>query len=236
MKGAILAGGLGTRLYPLTYATNKHLLPIYDKPMVFYPIYTLVRAGIKDIIIVVGGPHAGHFLRVLKNGRDLGVNHLEYAFQEKEGGIAEALSLCEDFANKEPLTVILGDNCTDVDISKSVKKFKHGASVFLKKVNDPKRFGVPVFKNNKIVKIEEKPKSPKSNYAVTGVYIYDKQVFDLIKKCKPSNRGELEITDVNNFYIKKNQLCWAEIDGYWLDAGTFQTLFEANQYWAHKKE
>ncbi len=234
MKGVILAGGMGTRLYPLTYATNKHLLPIYDRPMIFYPIKTLVDAGIKEIIVVTGGPYAGHFLRVLKNGEDLGLKHLEYAFQEKEGGIAEALSLCENFAAGGPLTVILGDNCTDVDISKPVKEFKYGASVFLKKVNDPERFGVPVFKNNKIVKIEEKPKSPKSNYAVTGLYIYDKQVFDLIKKCRPSNRGELEITDVNNFYIKKNKLRWAEINGYWSDTGTFKTLFEANKYWAHK--
>lgn len=236
VKGAVLAGGLGTRLYPLTYATNKHLLPVYDRPMIFYPIQTLVKAGIKDIIVVAGGPHAGHFLRVLKNGRHLGINHLEYAYQEKEGGIAEALSLCEDFAENKPLTVILGDNCTDADISDPVKKFKKGAMVFLKKVSDPKRFGVPVFDaKGRIIKIEEKPKKPKSDYAVVGLYIYDNRVFDFIRKCKPSARGELEITDVNNFYIKNGALKWSELRGFWSDAGTFESLFKAGAYWAKKK-
>jgi len=253
MKGAILAGGLGTRLYPLTYATNKHLLPIYDRPMVFYPIQTLVRAGIKDIIVVTGGPYAGHFLRVLKNGEALGVRHLEYAFQDKEGGIAQALALCEDFADRGPLAVILGDNCTDANIKGAIQTFKRGATVFLKEVDDPGRFGVPVFekiknqkskiKNNeqeirpqthKIVKIEEKPKKPKSNFAVTGLYIYDKNVFQHIKQCKPSKRGELEITDVNNFYIKKNQLNWQELEGFWSDAGTFESLYLTNKFWAEK--
>lgn len=251
MKGAILAGGLGTRLYPLTYATNKHLLPIYDKPMVFYPIQTLVNAGIKDIIIVTGGPHAGHFLRVLKTGKHLGIRHLEYAYQEKEGGIAEALSLCEDFADKEPLAVILGDNCTDANIQEAVSKFKNGAMVFLKRVPDPQRFGVPVFKTqnlkpktqnkitpetHQIIKIEEKPKKPKSDYAVTGLYIYDNQVFNLIRKCKPSARGELEITDVNNYYINKGQLYWSGLEGFWSDAGTFDSLFNTATYWAKKKD
>lgn len=235
MKGAILAGGLGTRLYPLTYATNKHLLPVYDKPMVYYPIQTLIKAGIKDIIVVTGGPHAGHFLRVLKNGKHLGINHLEYAYQEREGGIAEALSLCEDFADKKPLCVILGDNCTDADISEPVRKFQKGAIIFLKEVPDPQRFGVPVFKNNKIVKIEEKPQNPKSNFAVTGLYIYDHQVFDFIRQCRPSQRGELEITEVNNFYIQKNQLNWYVLDGFWSDAGTFESLYRTNKYWAEKK-
>lgn len=253
MKGAVLAGGLGTRLYPLTHATNKHLLPVYNQPMVFYPIQTLVKAGIKEIIIVTGGPFAGHFLRVLKNGKHLGVKHLEYAYQEKEGGIAEALSLCEDFADGDSLTVILGDNCTDADISKPVKNFKKGAMVFLKNVSDPKRFGVPVFRNLKpqisklktqskitpqthqIIKIEEKPQKPKSNFAVTGLYIYDNKVFDYIRKCKPSARGELEITEVNNFYIKNGSLKWAELNGYWSDAGTFDSLFKTSLYWANKR-
>ncbi len=239
MKGVILAGGLGTRLYPITHATNKHLLPIYDEPMVFYPIRTLVKAGIKEIMIVVSGPHAGHFIRVLKNGRELGVKHLEYAYQEKpDGGIADALSLAEDFADNQPITVILGDNTTDADISQEVKNFKSGALVFLKKVPDPERFGVPRFDpkdKSKIIEIIEKPKNPPSNYAVTGVYIYDNKVFDYIKQCKPSWRGELEITDVNNFYIKAGELRWAELNGYWWDAGTFETLLYANIYWAKKK-
>jgi len=238
MKGVVLAGGLGTRLYPLTFATNKHLLPIFDKPMVFYPIETLVRAGIKEILVVTGGPHAGHFLRVLKNGKELGVKHLEYAFQEKEGGIAEALSLAEDFADGGNIVAILGDNTTDADISLAVKNFKEGALIFLKKVFNPSRFGVPVFDKKdpkKIIKIEEKPKKPKSHYAVTGLYIYDNQVFDFIRKCKPSKRGELEITDVNNFYIRAGKLRWEELKGWWLDAGTFETLFLANKYWAAKK-
>lgn len=240
MKGVVLAGGLGTRLYPLTYATNKHLLPVYDEPMVFYPIRTLVNAGIKEILVVTSGPHAGHFIRVLKNGKELGVKHLEYAYQEKpDGGIADALSLAEDFADGGPITVILGDNTTDADISKEVKAFQKGALVFLKKVPDPERFGVPRFDpkdKTKIIEIIEKPKTPPSNYAVTGVYIYDNKVFDYIRKCKPSWRGELEITDVNNFYIKEGELRWAELKGYWWDAGTFQTLLYANLYWAKKKD
>ncbi len=237
MKGVVLAGGLGTRLYPLTFATNKHLLPVYNKPMIFYPIETLIKAGVKEILVVTGGPHAGHFLRVLKNGKELGVKHLEYAYQEGEGGIAQALSLAEDFANGGPLTVVLGDNTTDADIGEAVREFKEGAVIFLKKVSDPQRFGVPVFdpKNpERIIKIEEKPKKPKSNYAVTGLYIYDNKVFDFIKKCKPSKRGELEITDVHNFYIKEGSLRWEELKGFWSDAGTFKSLFEASKYWASK--
>jgi len=238
MKGLILAGGLATRLYPLTHATNKHLLPVFDKPMVFYQINTLVRAGIKEILIVVSGPHAGHFISVLKNGKELGIRHLEYAYQENpKGGIADALSLAEDFADNGPITVILGDNTTDADITKPVKNFKKGALIFLKKVPDPSRFGVPRFDPKdptKIVEIIEKPKKPPSNFAVTGLYIYDNQVFKFIRRCKPSWRNELEITEVNNFYIKAGQLHWAELNGYWLDAGTFQTLFAANVYWAKK--
>ncbi|MBN1263506.1 MAG: NTP transferase domain-containing protein [Candidatus Pacebacteria bacterium] len=237
MKGVILAGGLGTRLYPLTFVTNKHLLPVFDKPMIFYPIQTLVQAGIKEILVVTGGPYAGHFLRVLKNGKELGVKHLEYAFQEKEGGIAQALSLAEDFADGGPVAAILGDNTTDADISRTVRDFKEGSMIFLKKVPDPQRFGVPVFDPDdpkKIKKIEEKPQRPQSSYAVTGLYLYDHQVFKFIKRCRPSKRGELEITDVNNFYIKNGLMRWSYLKGYWLDAGTFKTLFLANRFWAKR--
>jgi len=238
MKGVILAGGLGTRMYPLTHATNKHLLPVYNQPMIFYPIATLVNAGITEIMVVSSGPHAGHFLRVLKNGHELGVSHLEYAYQEKpDGGIADALSLAEDFADNGPIVVILGDNTTDADISKSVNGFNDGALVFLKKVPDPERYGVPRFnKENKdnIVEIIEKPKDPPSNYSVTGLYLYDNKVFDFIKNCKPSDRGELEITEVNNHYIKAGKLSWAELEGYWSDAGTFESLYQANSYWQSK--
>lgn len=236
MKGVILAGGLGTRLYPLTYATNKHLLPIYDKPMVFYPIKTLVDAGIKEILIVTGGPHAGHFMRVLKNGKDLGIKHLEFAFQEGEGGISAALSLAEDFADGDSVVVILGDNCTDANIGPDIKGFKRGAKIFLKKVSDPERFGVPVFnKRMQIVDIEEKPKKPKSDFAVTGLYIYDKTVFGKIRSLKPSKRGELEVTDLNNAYLKGKMLLWAELKGFWSDAGTFDSLLAVSNYWASKK-
>jgi glucose-1-phosphate thymidylyltransferase len=237
MKGVILAGGLGTRLYPLTYATNKHLLPVYDKPMVFYPIRTLVQAGITDILIVTGGPFAGHFIGVLKNGKQLGIRHLEYAYQEDEGGIAQALSLAQDFADGEHLAVILGDNTTDADISQSVAGFDGGAMVFLRQVPDPERFGVPVFDEHdpqRIVAIEEKPAQPKSQYAVTGLYLYDDKVFDIIRDIEPSARGELEITDVNNHYIRRGQLHWAELNGFWSDAGTFESLFRTSAYWAQK--
>lgn len=238
MKGVILAGGLGTRLYPLTYVSNKHLLPVYNKPMIFYPIETLVKAGITDVMIVTSGPHVGHFLGVLKNGAELGLKHLEYAYQEKpDGGIADALSLAEDFADGGNIAVILGDNTTDADISQAVGNFKEGAMVFLKKVDDPQRFGVPVFdKENKIVKIEEKPKEPKSDFAVTGLYIYDSMVFDHIKQIDQSGRGELEITDVNNKYVENKKLNWAELDGFWSDAGTFDSLYQTGSYWANKKK
>ncbi len=238
MKGVVLAGGLGTRLYPLTYVTNKHLLPVYDKPMIFYPISTLVNAGIRDVLIVTSGPHVGHFLGVLKNGKELGLRHLEYAYQEKpDGGIADALSLAEDFADHGPVTVILGDNTTDADISADVKNFKEGALIFLKEVPDPRRFGVVEFDRNdnrKIVKVIEKPKNPPSNLAVTGVYIYDSRVFSYIKKVNPSGRGELEITDVNNIYLKEGKLSWTMLNGYWKDAGTFKSLFTAGKFWAEK--
>jgi len=195
MKGIVLAGGKGTRLYPLTYATNKHLLPIYNQPMIFYPIKTLVSAGIKQIMVVVSGEHAGHFIPVLRNGEDLGVQHLEYGYQTNpKGGIADALKVAEDFVGKDNATVILGDNTTDADITKDVQEFKEGALVFLREVPDPERFGVPVFdpgNQQKIIKIEEKPKKPANNYAVTGLYIFDHKVFEYIRKCKPSWRSEL---------------------------------------------
>jgi glucose-1-phosphate thymidylyltransferase len=240
MKGVILAGGLGKRLYPLTHVTNKHLLPVYDKPMIFYPIETLVNAGITEALVVTSGPHVGHFLSVLKNGKELGLTHLEYAYQEKaDGGIADALSLAEDFADNDNVAVILGDNTTDADLSEDVKKFNDGALIFLKEVSDPKRFGVAVFDKEdpqKIIAIEEKPKEPKTNFAVTGLYFYDNNVFKIIKGLKPSQRGELEISDVNNEYIKKGNLRWAKLNGFWSDAGTFRSLYDVGRYWAEKDE
>ena len=238
MKGIVLAGGLGTRLYPLTHATNKHLLPVYDQPMIFYPIQTLVNAGVKDIMIITGGPHAGHFMRVLKNGKELGVEELAFAYQDKDnGGIADALALAEDFSDGEDVVVVLGDNTTDADISEAVKSFKLGAKLFLKKVPDPQRYGVPVFdkRGKKIIKIEEKPKFPKSEYAITGLYIYDNKCFDYIKGLKPSDRGQLEITDLNNRYIKNGTMRWELLHGFWTDAGKPETLYLSNMYWAAKK-
>jgi glucose-1-phosphate thymidylyltransferase len=241
MKGVILAGGLGTRLYPLTHVTNKHLLPVFNKPMVFYPIKTLVDAGIEEILIVTSGPHVGHFLSVLKNGKELGAKNIAYAYQEKpNGGIADALALAEDFADGEDIAVILGDNTTDADIKDAVKNFKKGATVFVKKVSDPNRFGVPAFDpkdSSKIIRIDEKPSNPASDYAVTGVYLYDDKIFDVIKECDPNyaGRGELEITQVNNIYIEKGQLNWEELKGFWSDAGTFQSLFTSSEYWSKKK-
>lgn len=238
MKGVIVAGGLATRLYPLTHATNKHLLPVYDQPMIYYPIQTLLNAGIDEIMIVTGGPHAGDFIRVLQNGKSFGVKHLEYAYQEKpDGGIADAMAMAEDFADGEPVVYILGDNTTDFDIKKDLKAFKDGALIFLKEVADPERYGVPVFSKNgkKIVKIEEKPKEPKSKYAVTGLYVYDNNVFDYIRTLRPSERGQLEVTDLNNIYLKKGKLKWTELKGFWTDAGTPASLFKANLFWAVKK-
>ncbi|MEK7580936.1 MAG: sugar phosphate nucleotidyltransferase [Patescibacteria group bacterium] len=238
MKGVILAGGLGTRLYPLTHATNKHLLPVFDQPMIYYPIQTLTQAGIQDILIVVGGPHAGDFIRVLQNGKEFGIKHLEYAYQNSgDGGIADALKLAESFADKDAIAVILGDNCTDTDISIEVKNFKEGAVIFLKEVDDPARFGIAQLDKNdntKVIGIEEKPQQPKSNLAVTGVYIYDNKVFDYCNQIKPSSRGQLEITDVNNIYIQKGKLRWASLSGFWSDAGTFESLYRSNVFWARK--
>lgn len=235
MKGVILAGGLGTRLAPLTWATNKHLLPVYDKPMVFRPIETLVNAGITEVLVVTGGPHAGHFIRVLKNGENLGLKHLEYAYQEGEGGISDALSKAEDFSDNGSICVILGDNCTDADISKEVKNFKDGAHVFFKEVKNPQRFGVLTFdEKNNPKEIIEKPKKPQTNYAQTGLYIYDSSAFKKIKTLKPSQRGELEITDLNNLYIKENKFRWSILNGFWSDAGTIESLYEVGNYWASK--
>lgn len=238
MKGVILAGGLGTRLYPLTHVTNKHLLPIYNKPMIYYPIQTLVHAGITDILVVTSGPHVGHFLGILKNGTELGATHLEYAYQEKpDGGIADALSLAEHFAEGEGIAVILGDNTTDADISDEVQHFREGALIYLKPVHDPERFGVAEFDkddSSKIIGIEEKPKNPKSNFAVTGLYLYDNKIFDYINEIEPSPRGQLEITDVNNKYVNAGTMRWAELKGFWSDAGTFDSLYRANKFWAEK--
>lgn len=237
MKGVVLAGGLGTRLYPLTKVTNKHLLPVYNKPMIFYPITTLVKAQVKEIMVVTGGSHSGHFLSILKNGKELGIKHLEYAYQEEEGGIAQALSLAREFVDNDNCTVILGDNTTNYDLTEDVKEFKDGAMLFLIEVPDPERFGIPMFdeKNPQLIaKIVEKPKKPPNNLAVTGLYIYDKKVFSYIDRLKPSQRGELEITDINNFYAAEGKLRFKKLTGFWHDAGTFDHLLEANIFWARK--
>jgi len=238
MKGVILAGGLGTRLHPLTKITNKHLLPIYDRPMIYYPIETLVRASISDILIVTGGNHAGDFLKLLGNGKDFGLRHLNYTYQEGDGGIADALSLTEYFAEGQPIVVILGDNIFQSDISKAVRNFRHqgeGAKILLKEVEDPQRFGVAELEGDKIVRIVEKPQIPKSNLIVTGIYMYDNRVFDFIKTLVPSQRGELEITDVNNAYIKSGQMTYEILDGWWTDAGTFESLYRASTLVANER-
>ncbi|MBM3319441.1 MAG: NTP transferase domain-containing protein [Candidatus Eisenbacteria bacterium] len=232
MKGIVLAGGLGTRLYPLTKITNKHLLPVYDKPMIYFPIRTLVRAGITDILIVTGGNHSGDFLTLLGNGKEFGLQHLNYTYQEGEGGIAEALGLAEYFAAGEKICVILGDNIIEKSIARAVEAFRRqpkGARILLKEVPDPERFGVPVIEEERIVRIVEKPKDPPSRYAVTGIYMYDDKVFDIIRGLKPSGRGELEITDVNNAYIETGDLAWDVLEGWWTDAGTFPSLFRASE-------
>jgi glucose-1-phosphate thymidylyltransferase len=232
MKGVILAGGLGTRLYPLTKVTNKHLLPVYDKPMIYYPIQTLINAGIGDILIVTGGNNAGDFLKLLGNGKEFGLKHINYTYQEGEGGIAEALRLAEFFASGEKVCVVLGDNIIEKNIRKAVDNFrrqKKGAKILLKEVPDPQRFGVAEVKGDRITRIEEKPKKPKSRYAVIGIYLFDQEVFKIIKTLKPSARGELEITDVNNRYIEKRLMTWDILEGWWTDAGTFESLIRANQ-------
>lgn len=233
MKGIILAGGTGSRLYPLTKVTNKHLLPIYDKPMIYFPIQTLKKTGLKDILIVSGRHHAGHFLELLGRGEDLGLN-FNYTIQEKEGGIAEALSLAEDFCDKDNLAVILGDNVFEDDFKREVSSFKRGARIFLKEVENPKRFGVAELDGNKVINIEEKPEIPKTNYAVTGFYLYDSRVFDIIKGLKPSDRKELEITDVNNDYIQKGEMDAKFVKGFWSDAGTFESLYKSSTFARNK--
>ncbi|MBN1829399.1 MAG: NTP transferase domain-containing protein [Deltaproteobacteria bacterium] len=227
MKGIVLAGGLGTRMHPLTKVTNKHLLPVYDKPMIYYPIETLVNAGIEEILIVTGGNSAGDFLKLLGNGKAFGLKHLNYTYQEGEGGIAAALALAEYFADKDRIIVVLGDNIIEGNIRKAVQDFikqESGAKIMLKEVSDPNRFGVPAFENGKIVRIDEKPEHPASSYAVIGVYMYDSNVFDVVKTLKPSVRGELEITDVNNHYIKEGIITYEILEGWWTDAGTFDSL------------
>lgn len=231
MKGIILAGGLGSRLFPLTKVTNKHLLPVYRKPMIYYPLETLVKAGIRDILIVTGGNSAGDFLRLLGNGREFGLTHLEYTYQDGEGGIAQALSLAESFSDGDKVVVILGDNILEQPITQFVehfKKQKQGARLLLKKVPDPERFGVAELDGRKIVRIIEKPKKAISPYVVTGVYGYDHEVFSMITTLKPSARGELEITDVNNGYLKRSALEYDLLKGFWTDAGTFDSLLRAN--------
>ena len=231
MKGVILAGGLGTRLLPLTKITNKHLLPVHDKPMIYYPIRTLLNAGIEDILIVTGGNNAGDFLRLLGNGKEFGLKHINYTYQEGEGGIAEALGLAEYFAAGERICVVLGDNIIEKNINRAVESYRKqasGAKILLKEVPDPQRFGVPVIDGDKVVKIEEKPNAPRSLYAVVGMYMYDQYVFEIIKKLKPSERGELEITDVNNAYIERGELTWDVLKGWWTDAGTFESLLRAS--------
>ncbi len=231
MKGVVLAGGTGSRLYPITRVTNKHLLPVYDKPMVYYPIQTLVNAGIQEILLVTGGKNAGDFLRLLGNGRDFGLKHLNYSYQEGEGGIAEALGLAEHFADGELICVILGDNVIENNICHAVDKFKEekqGAKILLKEVPDPGRFGVAEIRGDQVAGIEEKPRAPKSQYAVIGIYLYDATVFEKIHRLKPSGRGELEITDLNNFYIQEGTLTYETLNGWWTDAGTFESLLRAN--------
>lgn len=230
MKGVVLAGGLGSRLFPLTKITNKHLLPVYGQPMIYYPIQALVNAGIDDVMIVTGGNSAGDFLKLLENGEEFGLKRLSYAYQRGEGGIAAALALVEDFADDEPICVVLGDNIIENNIRQAAEDYRRqgkGAKILLKKVHDPNRFGVPELDGANVLRIEEKPANPKSDYAVIGIYFFDNTVFDVIRTLKPSGRGELEITDVNNHYISEGRMTWAELDGWWTDAGTFESLLHA---------
>ncbi len=232
MKGVVLAGGLGTRLSPLTRITNKPLLPVFNEPMIYYPIKTLINAGIEDIMIVTGGNSAGDFLRLLRNGKDFGLKDLNYTYQDGEGGIADALSLVEHFADNGPVCVVLGDNIIEKNIRAAADAYREqggGAKILLKKVPDPQRFGVPELDGSRVVRIDEKPSEPRSDFAVIGVYFYDASVFDIIKTLKPSGRGELEITDVNNHYIERGEMTWDELDGWWTDAGTFDSLLLASR-------
>jgi glucose-1-phosphate thymidylyltransferase len=230
MKGVVLAGGLGSRLYPLTKITNKHLLPVFDQPMIYYPVQCLVNAGITDILIVTGGNYAGHFLQLLRNGADFGLKRLNYAYQEGEGGIADALKLAESFADGEPICVVLGDNIIEGNIKAAVQSFRaqgKGAKILLKEVHDPERFGVATLDGGTVTKIVEKPKQPETNLAVIGIYMYDAEVFDICRTLKPSTRGELEITDVNNEYVRRGTLTADVLKGWWTDAGTFESLYRS---------
>jgi len=230
MKGVVLAGGLGTRLLPLTRITNKHLLPVFDRPLIYYPLQTLLNAGIRDILIVTGGQHAGDFLRLLGNGREFGLQHLNYTYQEGEGGIAAALALAEHFAEGDRICVVLGDNVIEGTIAPAIARFRRqptGARIILKELPDAHRFGVAEVRGGRVLAIVEKPKRPKSNYAVTGIYMYDGQVFDVIRTLKPSARGELEITDVNNWYLGRGELMCEVLDGWWTDAGAIDSLHRA---------
>jgi glucose-1-phosphate thymidylyltransferase len=238
VKGIILAGGLGSRLRPLTKVTNKHLLPIYDRPMIYYPLQTLCDAGVREIMIVTGGNSAGDFLKLLGNGREFGLPHIAYTYQEGEGGIADALKLCEHFAAGESVVVVLGDNILQNSIAPYVERFEAqgaGCRLLLKEVEDPERFGVPEFDGDRITGIEEKPKVPKSGFAVTGIYMYDNRVFDYARDLKPSARGELEITDVNNAYITAGDCYYDVLDGWWTDAGQFESLYRATQLVAEER-
>lgn len=238
MKGIVLAGGTGSRLHPLTKITNKHLLPIYDKPMIYYPIQTLVDAGITDILLVTGGRNSGDFLRLLANGKQFGLTHLNYTYQEGEGGIADALALAEHFADGEKICVVLGDNILEKSIRSAVQEFQAqetGAKLLLKEVVDADRFGVAEVKDGRIIEIEEKPAHPKSPYAVIGVYMYDSSVFAKVRQLIPSKRGELEITDVNNAYIREGSVSFSIVDGWWTDAGTFESLLRATNLVAQTK-
>ena len=239
MKGVVLAGGTGSRLFPLTKITNKHLLPVYDKPMIYYPIQALVDAGIEDILVVTGGRNAGDFLRLLANGKEFGLTHLDYTYQEGEGGIAEALGLAHHFGAGHRICVILGDNIIEGSIREAVEDFRKqpsGAKILLKQVTDAERFGVADIADGKILGIEEKPKQPKSDLAVTGIYMYDETVFDKVQQLKRSDRGELEITDVNNAYIAEGGMTFAYLEGWWTDAGTFESLLRANNLVAETRE
>lgn len=231
MKGVVLAGGLGSRLKPLTKVTNKHLLPVYDQPMVYYPLQCLINAGIREVLLVTGGSFAGDFLQLLGNGKEIGLKELHYTYQEGEGGIADALRLAEDFADGGKIVVVLGDNIIEKNIRAGVANFfaqPRGARVYLKEVQDPQRFGVAAFDDaGRMTRIFEKPEDPPSNLAITGIYMYDEQVFDFIRGLKPSQRGELEITDVNNFYLEQGTLEYEILDGWWTDAGTFESLHRA---------
>lgn len=238
MKGIILAGGLGSRLHPLTKVTNKHLLPVYDRPMIYYPLEALCAAGIREVMLVTGGNSAGDFLRLLGNGSEFGLRGIYYAYQQGERGIADALRLCEHFADGQPIAVILGDNIFESSIAPYIRRFeqqKRGARILLKEVDDLQRFGVPVFDGDRIVQIEEKPTDPRSRYAVTGLYMYDAKVFDFIRELSPSERGEYEIADVNNRYIGLGELHYDVLEGWWSDAGTFESLFRAGDLIARKR-